>query len=96
MTKSELVTAVAGKHDRVAKKDVEAVVDLVFEALTRALCADERIEIRGLGSLTPRAREAREGRNPKTGELVQVPAKRVPFFTAGKELKKRVNGAYRR
>ena len=94
MTKSELVDAVAGKVDKVAKKDVEVIVDVVFGSITDALCRDERVEIRGWGSFTPKVREAREGRNPKTGAPVHIPKKRVPLFNVGKELKERVDKAY--
>jgi len=95
MTKSELVDVVAGKVDKIAKKDVEVIVDVVFASITDALCRDERVEIRGWGSFTPRVRDAREGRNPKTGEPVRIPQKRVPLFNVGKELKERVDAAFR-
>lgn len=91
LTKSELVLAVAEKMNGMKKKDVEAVVETVFDCMTDSLCRDERVEIRGWGSFSVRTREARKGRNPKTGEPVEVPRKRVPFFTAGKELKERVD-----
>ena len=91
LTKSELVLAVAEKMNGMKKKDVEAVVETVFDCMTDSLCRDERVEIRGWGSFSVRNREARKGRNPKTGDPVEVPRKRVPFFTAGKELKERVD-----
>ncbi len=93
MTKSQLIEAVAGKLSSVSKKDVEIIVDTIFNSMTDALTRDERIEIRGFGSFVSKVREAREGRNPKTGEKVSVPRKRTPFFTVGKELKERVNSA---
>lgn len=94
MTKSDLVEAVARKFEKVPKKDVELIVDMVFSSISDALCRDERVEIRGLGSFTPKTREPREGRNPKTGEPVKVPSKRVPMFNTGKELKERVDRAF--
>lgn len=91
MTKSQLIEAVASKLQSVSKKDVEIIVDTIFSSMTDALTRDERIEIRGFGSFVSKKRDAREGRNPKTGEKVSVPKKRTPFFTVGKEMKERVN-----
>ena len=91
MTKSQLIESVAARIQSVSKKDIEIIVDTIFGCMTDALARDERIEIRGLGSFVSKIREAREGRNPKTGEKVSVPRKRTPFFTVGKELKERVN-----
>lgn len=92
MTKSQLIETVATKLTSIPKKEVEIAVDTIFNSMTDALVHDERIEIRGFGSFVAKTREAREGRNPKTGEKVFVPRKRTPFFTVGKELKERVNG----
>lgn len=91
MTKSQLIETVTSRVKNVSKKDVELVVETIFDCMTDALAKDERIEIRGLGSFVAKVRDAREGRNPKTGEKVTVPHKRTPFFTVGKELKERVN-----
>ncbi len=91
MTKSQLIETVASKLQNIAKKDVEIVVDTIFSSMTDALTRDERIEIRGFGSFVSKVRDAREGRNPKTGDKVSVPRKRTPFFTVGKELKERVD-----
>ncbi len=91
MTKSQLIETVATRLQSVSKKDIEVIVDTIFSCMTDSLTRDERIEIRGFGSFVSKGREAREGRNPKTGEKVQVPRKRTPFFTVGKELKERVN-----
>ena len=91
MTKSQLIETVASKLQNVSKKDIEIIVDTIFSCMTDALTRDERIEIRGFGSFVSKVRDAREGRNPKTGEKVHVPRKRTPFFTVGKELKERVN-----
>jgi integration host factor subunit beta len=91
VTKSDLVAAVAAKRQDLSKKDIELVVNTIFESMTRSLIQGERIEIRGFGSFTVKHRDARIGRNPKTGAAVAIPAKRVPFFTVGKELRERVN-----
>jgi integration host factor subunit beta len=92
LTKSELIELVADRVPHIAKKDVETAINSVFDSMIDALRQEERIEIRGFGSFVVRKRTAREGRNPKTGERVLVPTKRMPFFTVGKELKERVNG----
>ena len=91
MTKSELIEDVSRQMPDMSKRDVEIVVDTIFERMRDALARHDRIEIRGFGSFIAKPRRAREGRNPRTGEKVQVPKKWVPFFTCGKELKDRVN-----
>ncbi len=91
MTKSELVERVADKVDNLSKRDVEIIIDLIFDSMTDNLRRGERIEIRGFGSFKVKEREARVGRNPKTGESINIPAKRMPFFKVGKELKERVD-----
>jgi len=93
MTKSELVAALAARHPQLAARDTDDAVNTLFDAMTRALVAGHRIEIRGFGSFSVSERAARTGRNPKTGESVAVPAKRVPHFKAGKELRERVDAA---
>ena len=92
MTKRELIDEVMKVYTRFSRRDAEVMVNAVFESMTEALSRDERIEIRGFGSFVVKHRQAREGRNPKTGELVSVAAKRLPFFKVGKELKLRVDG----
>ncbi len=92
MTKSGLIEKVAERTPHISKKDTEVVVNTIFDAMTDALKHGERIEIRGFGSFQVKIREAREGRNPKTGAEVQIPAKRTPFFKVGKELKEMVDG----
>jgi integration host factor subunit beta len=77
---------------RLSWRGAEVIVNEVFESLTQALVRGERIEIRGFGSFVVKQRQPREGRNPKTGALVSVHAKRVPFFRVGKELRLRVEG----
>ena len=91
MTKSGLIEAVAERTPHISKKDTEIVVNTIFDSMTEALKSGERIEIRGFGSFQVKIREAREGRNPKTGERVDVPAKVVPYFKPGKDLRELVN-----
>jgi integration host factor subunit beta len=92
MTKADLINIVAQKAN-LQHKQSEMVVSLVFDMMTDALKKDDRIEIRGFGSFVNRSYGAYQGRNPKTGQIVQVPPKRVPFFKVGKELKERVDGS---
>ncbi len=92
MTKSELIDEVA-HLSRLTRKQAEIVVDAVFDSVRETLRRGEKIELRGFGSFRLRQRTSRAGRNPKTGEGVVVPAKRVPYFKAGKELKDRLNCA---
>jgi integration host factor subunit beta len=90
MTKAELVDEVALAAG-LTKKDSEVIVDEVFKNIIQALNRGEKIELRGFGSFRVRQRDARRGRNPKTGAPVDIPAKRVPFFKPGKELKELIN-----
>jgi integration host factor subunit beta len=90
MTKAELIERVAVATD-VTKKQAEAIVDTVFEAIVRSLKDGQKIELRGFGSFRLRERGARMGRNPKTGVKVSVPAKKIPYFKPGKELKELIN-----
>lgn len=92
MTKSELIDAMAARSD-LTKARAELVVNCVFDAMTEALQRGEGIEIRGFGSFTVRPYKPYSGRNPRTGEPVPVPAKRLPFFKVGKELKELVNNS---
>jgi integration host factor subunit beta len=91
MTKAELVEKVADKI-QLTKKQTEAVVNILLNCITEALSEGDKVELRGFGSFRIRNRNPREGRNPKTGDTVQIPAKRVPFFKAGKELREMVDG----
>lgn len=91
MTKSELVAELASAHPHLAAQDIERIVNIIFRRIVDTLAAGGRVELRGFGAFTVRAREARQGRNPRTGEAVMVPAKRVPFFKAGKELREKIN-----
>jgi integration host factor subunit beta len=92
MTKRDLIEELLKKFTHFARRDAEVMVNTVFDTMTEALCRGDRIEIRGFGSFVVKRRQAREGRNPKTGTLVSVQAKRVPFFKVGKELRLRVDG----
>ncbi len=90
MTKAELVEDVA-RAAELTKKDAERLVEIVFESIIDTLNHGEKIELRGFGSFRVRERGARRGRNPKTGDPVNIPAKRVPYFKPGKELKELIN-----
>ena len=91
MTKAELIEEVAGKVKGFTKRQTEIIINGILDGIKETLARGDKIEIRGFGSFRLRNRRTREGRNPKTGETVQVPAKRVPFFKAGKELKELVD-----
>jgi len=90
MTKAELIDKVLAAAD-LNKKEAEAAVEAFFDSIIKSLRGGEKIELRGFGSFRLRSRGARVGRNPKTGEKVQVPAKRIPYFKPGKELKELIN-----
>jgi integration host factor subunit beta len=92
MIRSELVTKVAEKNPHLTLRDVESIVAVVFDQITAALSEGRRVELRGFGAFSIRDREARTGRNPRTGSAVDVEAKRVPYFKPGKELRERLNG----
>ncbi len=91
MIRSELVAALSRDHPDLAVSEVERIVACVFDAITARLAAGGRVELRGFGTFTTRARDARTGRNPRTGEPVDVEAKRVPYFKPGKEMRARLN-----
>jgi len=91
MTKAELIERVSERVQALTKRQTEIIVNAVFNNIKETLANGEKIEIRGFGSFRLRQRRARDGRNPKTGLPVMVPAKRVPFFKAGKELKELVD-----
>ena len=91
MTKAELIEEVS-RAVEMTRKDSEQIVDTIFDSIVRALRSGDKIEIRGFGSFVVKNRRARQGRNPKSGALVSVAAKRVPFFKVGKELRLRVDG----
>ena len=91
MTKADLIDEVS-RAVELGRKDSEVIVETMLESIVRALRNEDKIEIRGFGSFRTRQRNPRIGRNPKTGEQVQVPAKKVPYFKPSKELKVLVNG----
>ncbi|MDX1588781.1 MAG: integration host factor subunit beta [Oleiphilaceae bacterium] len=91
MTKSELVEIIAGKQTQLSVKDVELAVKTLIEHMSQSLAEGQRIEIRGFGSFSLHYRAPRVGRNPKTGESVDLPEKYVPHFKPGKELREKVN-----
>lgn len=91
MTRSELIARLADRFPQLGLKDTELAVKTILETMARAIAEGQRIEIRGFGSFGLNHRPARIGRNPKTGERVEVPAKCVPHFKAGKELRERVD-----
>ena len=93
MVKSELIENLAERADITLVK-AEEIVDLFFDAVTDSLCTGHRVEIRGFGAFTVREYKAYEGRNPKTGEKITVPPKRLPFWKTGMELKQRVDSAF--
>ena len=90
MTKADLVERVANEAD-MTKKDAEHLVEIIFDTIISTLNKGEKIELRGFGSFRLRSRNSRKGRNPKTGESVEIPAKRVAYFKPGKELKEVIN-----
>ena len=91
MTKSELINRLAERYSQLVAKDAEYAVKTILDAMTNALSTGQRIEIRGFGSFALNSRPPRIGRNPKSGESVMVPEKRVPHFKPGKELRERVD-----
>ncbi|GAA5233479.1 integration host factor subunit beta [Verticiella sediminum] len=91
MTKSELIARLAARYPQLAARDVDLAVKTVLDAMAQALEAGQRIEIRGFGSFSLSCRPPRVGRNPKSGQQVLVPEKRVPHFKPGKELRERVD-----
>ena len=91
MIKSELVIKIAEKNPHLYHRDVERIVNRVFDEITHAMRDGNRVELRGFGAFSAKERQARQGRNPRTGAAVDVTEKRVPFFKTGKELRQRLN-----
>ena len=91
MIKSELITRLRARCPHLSERAVEKVVDTILEQITEALRQGDRVELRGFGAFTARRREARNGRNPRTGVAVSVSAKALPFFKTGKEMRQRLN-----
>ncbi|MGI9416275.1 MAG: integration host factor subunit beta [Geminicoccaceae bacterium] len=91
MTKSDLIKRLADANPHLTQRDIEKIVSTVFDEVTDALARRDRVELRGFGAFSVREREARVGRNPRTGAEVSVPDKVVPYFKTGKELRERLN-----
>lgn len=91
MTKSELIEQLSINNGLLNKRESELIVNTIFESIGGELMQGGRVEIRGFGSFTIRSRDAREARNPKSGDVVMIPEKKTPFFKTGKELRERVN-----
>ncbi|MCC6828646.1 MAG: integration host factor subunit beta [Novosphingobium sp.] len=91
MIRSELLQALAKQNPELRTEDVERAVDTFFDEIAERLADGGRVELRGFGAFSTRERDARRGRNPRTGETVQVPEKRVPYFKPGKEMRARLN-----
>ncbi|UVI39844.1 integration host factor subunit beta [Qipengyuania spongiae] len=92
MIRSELLAALAKDNPGLRAEEVEQVVDIFFDEIAQRLSEGGRVELRGFGAFSTREREARTGRNPRSGEAVEVPAKRVPYFRPGKEMRRLLNG----
>lgn len=93
MTKSELIEIVSSKVNNFSRKDIEIIVDTLFESMSSSLSQGDKVEIRGFGSFKIKDRDGRQGRNPKSGENIFIESKKVPFFKAGKEIRERINKA---
>ena len=91
MTKSELITFLAEENPHLYQRDVERIVTTIFDEISAALADGDRVELRGFGAFSVKRRDARIGRNPRTGEAVAVDAKRVPYFKTGKQLREKLN-----
>lgn len=91
MIKSELIQMIADKNPHLYQRDVDNIVNAIFDEITDALANGDRVELRGFGAFSVKHRQPRTGRNPKTGETVEVGEKWVPFFKTGKELRERLN-----
>lgn len=92
MIRSELIQKIADENPHLYQRDVEKIVNTIFEEITGALARGDRVELRGFGAFSVKKRDARTGRNPRTGEAVDVEEKAVPFFKTGKLLRDRLNG----
>lgn len=92
MIKSELVQQIGDQFPHLFQRDVENIVNAIFEEITQVLARGDRVELRGFGAFSVRQRAARNGRNPRTGQQVAVAEKSVPFFKTGKEMRERLNG----
>ena len=93
MIRSELIQKIADENPHLFQRDVERIVSTIFEEITDAMSNGDRVELRGFGAFSVKKRDGRTGRNPRTGEAVEVEEKHVPFFKTGKLLRDRLNGA---
>ena len=91
MIRSELLSELAAANPDLRIEEIEQVTDIFFDEITERLAEGGRVELRGFGAFSTRERQARQGRNPRTGDQVDVPAKRVPYFKPGKEMRERLN-----
>ncbi len=91
MTKSELIQRLAERNPHLYQRDVERIVSTIFDEISNALSRGDRVELRGFGAFSVKRREARQGRNPRTGQSVQVSEKHIHFFKTGKEMRARLN-----
>ena len=91
MTKSDLILKITNKNSFLYQKDIQKIVDCLFQSVTNALKNGDRVELRGFGTFSAKFRKARVGRNPKTGDPVAIPQKKLPFFKMGKSMKERIN-----
>ena len=92
MIRSELIQKIADENPHLYQRDVERIVNTIFEEITNAMARGDRVELRGFGAFSVKKRDARTGRNPRTGDAVEVEEKHVPFFKTGKLLRDRLNG----
>ena len=93
MTKSELIARIAELNPHLYQRDVERIVSTIFEEISAALSRGDRVELRGFGAFSIKSRDSRAGRNPRTGEAVEVVSKTVPFFKTGKQLRELINNS---
>jgi len=91
MTKSELIQRLAEANPHLYLRDVERIVTTIFDEITDALAQGDRVELRGFGAFSVKERGSRTGRNPRTGDAVEVPAKYIPYFKTGKQLREKLN-----
>ena len=92
MIRSELIQKIADENPHLYQRDVERIVNTIFEEVTSSMARGDRVELRGFGAFSIKQRSSRVGRNPRSGEVVNVAAKRLPYFKTGKQLREKLNG----